>query len=184
MSSVAEVRLWDRTIGAVSVEDGSDVAAFQYDASFLRSGIEIAPIHLPLAPAPYRFPSLNRDSFHGLPGLLADSLPDRYGTALINAWLAGEGRSPNSANAVERLCYTGRRGTGALEFEPAGGPAQSPSGDIKIAALVKLASQVLSERRQLNTSLSGERPWPASQALIRAVPYLSGSESASRPGRP
>ena len=105
MSTVAEVRLWGRTIGAVSVEEGSDVAAFQYDAYFLRSGIEIAPIHVPLSSTAYRFPSLNRESFHGLPGLLADSLPDRYGTALINAWLAGQGRSPDSANAVEAVLH-------------------------------------------------------------------------------
>ncbi len=177
MSTVAEVRLWDRTIGAVSVEDGSDVAAFQYGASFLRSGIEIVPIHLPLAPAPYLFPSLNRDSFHGLPGLLSDSLPDRYGTALINAWLAGEGRSPNSANAVERLCYTGRRGTGALEFEPAAGPAPSPSDDIHIAALVKLASEVLSERRELNTSLSGGQEGQAIRDILSVGTSAGGARA-------
>ena len=169
--------MWGRTIGAVSVEEGSDVAAFQYDSSFLRSGIEIAPMHLPLSSAPYRFPSLNRESFHGLPGLLADSLPDTYGTALINAWLAGQGRSPDSANAVERLCYTGRRGTGALEFEPARGPAPSPSGDIQIAALVKLASQVLSERKQLVTSLSGGQEGQAMRDILSVGTSAGGARA-------
>ncbi len=177
MTTLAEVRLWDRTIGAVSVEDGSDTAGFQYDPAFLRSGIEVAPLHLPLNASPYRFPNLNQDSFHGLPGLLADSLPDRYGTALIDAWLAGKGRSPDSANSVERLCYTGRRGTGALEFEPARPPAPSPSQDIEIAGLVKLASEVLSERKQLSTSLSGGQDEQAMRDILSVGTSAGGARA-------
>ena len=118
MSDVAEVRLWGRTIGAVALEAGSDVAAFEYDPAFARSGIEIAPLTMPLSRRVFRFPELPRETFHGLPGLLADSLPDKFGHALINAWLARQGRPPASMNAVERLCYTGNRGMGALEFRP------------------------------------------------------------------
>ena len=122
MASVAEVRLWGRTIGAVSLEEGTRIAAFQYDPAFLDSGIELSPITMPLSRRIYQFPSLAQVSFHGLPGLLADSLPDKFGDALIDAWLATQGRRPESFNAIERLCYIGVRGMGALEFAPAKGP--------------------------------------------------------------
>ena len=122
MSTVAEVKLWGRTIGAVSLEEDNEIAAFEYDPAFARSGIEIAPLTMPLSNRVYSFPELSRGTYHGLPGLLADSLPDRFGNALIDAWLATQGRTPESFSAVERLCYTGRRGMGALEFEPAIGP--------------------------------------------------------------
>ena len=122
MSTLAEVRLWGRTIGAVSLLDGEDVASFEYDAAFAQSGIQVAPMVMPLSRRVYRFPELSRPTFFGLPGLLADSLPDKFGNALIDAWLASQGRQPGSFNAVERLCYTGERGMGALEFAPAIGP--------------------------------------------------------------
>ncbi|MEZ5504352.1 MAG: HipA N-terminal domain-containing protein [Halioglobus sp.] len=122
MSTVAEVRLWGKTIGAVSLQDGEDVASFEYDAAFAQSGIQVAPIAMPLSRRVFRFPELASQTFLGLPGLLADSLPDRFGNALIDAWLASQGRPAHSFNAVERLCYTGERGMGALEFAPAIGP--------------------------------------------------------------
>jgi len=92
VSDVADVRLWGRSIGAVALETGSDVAAFEYDPAFVHSGIEIAPLTMPLSRRVFRFPELPRETLHGLPGLLADSLPDRFGHALINAWLARQGR--------------------------------------------------------------------------------------------
>ena len=146
---MAEVRLWGRTIGAVSLLDGEDVAAFEYDAGFARSGIQVAPLMMPLSRRVYRFPELPRQTFLGLPGLLADSLPDRFGNALIDAWLAAQGRTPESFNAVERLCYTGTRGMGALEFAPATGPGARPSERVEVDRLVALASQVLSHRNDL-----------------------------------
>ncbi len=93
-------------IGAVSIEDGATTATFEYDPAFIRSGIEVAPLMMPLSRRLYSFPALRPETFHGLPGLLADSLPDRFGNALIDAWLARSGRMPESFNAVERLCYT------------------------------------------------------------------------------
>ena len=90
--TLAEVKLWGRTIGAVSLEDGSPFAAFQYDPAFARSGIEVSPITMPLGDRVYVFSDLPQKTFHGLPGLLADSLPDRFGNALIDAWLATQGR--------------------------------------------------------------------------------------------
>jgi serine/threonine-protein kinase HipA len=154
MSEQAEIRLWGRTIGAVLLEDGEDIAIFQYTPEFAAGGIEIAPLTMPLRREPYSFPALDYDTFKGLPGLLADSLPDRYGNALINTWLARQGRKPESASAVERLCYMGIRGMGALEFAPSKGPDPTEDEDIQVAELVELASAVLSERDGLEASLA------------------------------
>lgn len=138
--------------------DGGGTATFQYEPDFVASGIQVAPLAMPLREDPYAFPSLARETFHGLPGLLADSLPDRYGHALINAWLASQGRTPDSFDAVERLCYIGRRGMGALEFFPTRGPQPEKGHELQIAALVELASDVLARREELVTSLAeGER---------------------------
>lgn len=146
---IAEVRLWGRSIGAVSLDEGRDVAAFQYDPQFARSGIELSPLVMPLSEQVYQFPALPRDTFHGLPGLLADSLPDQFGNALIDAWLATQGRTPESFSAVERLCYTGMRGMGALEFAPALGPKSGKTTKIEVDALVQLAGEVLTHRGDL-----------------------------------
>jgi serine/threonine-protein kinase HipA len=143
---IAEVQLWGRTIGAVSLEEGREVAAFQYDPAFARSGIELSPLAMPLHQQVYEFPTLSRSTFHGLPGLLADSLPDKFGNSLIDAWLATQGRTPESFQAVERLCYTGARGMGALEIAPVQGPKSRTTSKIEIDALVRLASEVLTHR--------------------------------------
>ena len=157
MSTVAEVRLWGRTIGAVALQDGAEIAAFEYDPDFIRSGIEIAPLTMPLARRVYSFPALGREAFHGLPGLLADSLPDRFGNVLINAWLATQGRSPESFNAVERLCYTGTRGMGALEYAPVLGPSRSGRAKhIEIDRLVEFASEILTHRNNLQASFGDD----------------------------
>jgi serine/threonine-protein kinase HipA len=154
VSTLAEVRLWGTGIGAVSIAQDSRAAVFQYAPEFLDSGIEVSPLLMPLRTAPYTFGALSYESFRGLPGLLADSLPDRYGHALIDAWLAGQGRTPESFDAVERLCYIGRRGMGALEFLPSRGPQPSPVHDLHVAELVELASEVLAGRQQLLASLA------------------------------
>jgi serine/threonine-protein kinase HipA len=153
VSEDAEVRLWGRTIGAVSLETGDLAAAFQYLPDFAASGIEVAPLAMPLRAAPFAFPDLPYRSFKGLPGLLADSLPDRYGNALINTWLARQGREPGSANAVERLCYTGQRGIGALEYLPYEGPETTFGEEVQIGRLVELASAILSARDGFETAL-------------------------------
>lgn len=146
---IAKVQLWGRTIGAVSLDEGREVAAFQYDADFARSGIELSPLVMPLSERVYEFPALPRTTFHGLPGLLADSLPDKFGNTLIDAWLATQGRTPESFNAVERLCYTGSRGMGALEFAPVMGPKPRRASKIEVDALVRLAGEVLMHRGDL-----------------------------------
>jgi len=146
---IARVQLWGRTIGAVSLEEGRDVAAFQYEPEFVRSGIELSPLVMPPSERVVEFPALPRNTFHGLPGLLADSLPDKFGNALIDAWLATQGRTPESFNAVERLCYTGTRGMGALEFAPVIGPKSRKASKIEVDALVRLAGEVLTHRGDL-----------------------------------
>lgn len=154
MSEEARVRLWGRTIGAVLLEEGEETAVFQYTPEFAASGIQVSPQVMPLRDTPYSFPALSYETFKGLPGLLADSLPDKYGNALINRWLARQGRNPESANAVERLCYMGIRGMGALEFAPVKGPDPTPDEDIQIAELVELASAILSERDEFEATLA------------------------------
>lgn len=175
--TIAEVRLWGRTIGAVSLEDGGRTAAFQYDPAFARSGIQISPITMPLSDRVYVFPELPPRTFHGLPGLLADSLPDRFGNALIDAWLATQGRTPESFNAVERLCYTGTRGMGALEFAPAIGPKPHPAKKIEISALVKLASEVLAHRQKLKTTFASEKRKAALGDILRVGTSAGGARA-------
>lgn len=177
MTSVAEVRLWGRTIGAVSLEDGEVDAAFQYDPTFATSSIELSPITMPLSNRIYSFPSLPGDTFHGLPGLLADSLPDRFGNMLIDAWLATRGRQPGSLNAVERLCYTGSRGMGALEFVPAEGPKPNTSNTIQVDQLVELASEILSQRGQFQGSLSEDNRQGALADILRVGTSAGGARA-------
>lgn len=140
------VRLWGRDIGAVSWLPERELGVFQYAPEFVGSGIEVAPLMMPLREAPYEFPALPRAAFKGLPGLLADSLPDKFGNALIDSWLASQGRPPESLNPVERLCYIGRRGMGALEYQPALIGPQRKGATLEVAALVELANRVLDER--------------------------------------
>jgi len=152
MSTIAEVRIWGSTIGAVALEDDHEIASFQYDPDFAQSGIEVAPLKMPLSERVYSFPALARESFHGVPGLLADSLPDKFGNALIDVWLANQGRDSDSFNAIERLCYTGSRGMGALEFVPATGPQPAKDHRLQVAQLVTLASDILTHRDSLKTN--------------------------------
>ena len=177
MSTLAKVRLWGRTIGAVSLQDGEDVASFEYDAEFAQSGIQVAPIMMPLSRRVFRFPELSRPTFLGLPGLLADSLPDKFGNALIDAWLASQGRQPGSFNAVERLCYTGERGMGALEFAPVIGPRAKETTHIEVGKLVELASEILIHRNKLQTTLAAEGREDALRDILRVGTSARGARA-------
>ena len=177
MTTVAEVRLWGRTIGAVSLGDGEQFAEFQYDPAFAQSGIEVSPLTMPLATRVYRFPELAPNTFHGLPGMLADSLPDRFGHALVDAWLASQGRTPDSFNAVERLCYTGARGMGALEFRPARGPAARQASHVEIDRLVQLASEILTHRDSLDVSFAGDEKKAALTEILRVGTSAGGARA-------
>jgi len=178
LNTLGEVNLWGRTIGAVSLLEGDDVAAFEYDVQFAQSGIQVAPIVMPLSRRVYRFPELSRLTFLGLPGMLADSLPDKFGNALINAWLASQGRQPDSFNAVERLCYTGERGMGALEFAPAMGPKKArQTARIEVDKLVELASEVLTNRNNLQASFENEDKAAALGDILRVGTSAGGARA-------
>ncbi len=154
-ATVATVRLWGNRVGAVAWNEDQGFAAFEYDPSFARSSLEIAPLTMPLGAGIFSFPELNNRTYYGLPGLVADSLPDRYGTRLIELWLQRQGRSLETFNPIERLCYMGNRGMGALEFEPALVSRQR-SIRVEIAELVALAGKILSQRESLLVNLSDD----------------------------
>jgi serine/threonine-protein kinase HipA len=174
---IARVQLWGRTIGAVSLEEARETAAFQYDREFAQSGIEVSPLSMPLSPQVYEFPALPRNTFHGLPGLLADSLPDKFGNALIDAWLATQGRRPEDFSAVERLCYIGTRGMGALEFAPVLGPRPRKATKIDIDALVRLAGEVLTHRSNLHGHFHQPRKEKALRDILRVGTSAGGARA-------
>ena len=177
MSQGAKVRLWGRTIGAVALEEGDRVATFEYDPAFARSGIEVSPLTMPLSSRVFAFPELSRQTYYGLPGFLADSLPDKFGNALIDTWLATQNRKPDSFNAIERLCYTGQRGMGALEFSPEIGPKVSQARKIQINQLVDLASDILTNRNDLKASFETQSRKQALTGILRVGTSAGGARA-------
>lgn len=174
---ITEVQLWGRTIGAVGVLNGSDVATFEYDPMFVRSGIEVAPLMMPLRSGVFSFPGLRREAFYGLPGMLADSLPDAFGNALIDAWLGTQGLIPSSFSPVQRLCYVGKRGMGALEFLPAIGPKPHTSSRIDVDALVQLAGEILMQRAALSTHFGRSENDKAVRDILRVGTSAGGARA-------
>ena len=148
MITACEVYLWGTRIGVIYQDNHLSPGRFEYDKKFLNSGIELSPFMMPLSGRIYSFPELVRlEAFHGLPGLFADSLPDKFGNAVIEQWLISHGRSISSFSAIERLCYTGKRGMGALEYVPATESAASDE-DIDVTDMVELATEVLADKEQ------------------------------------
>ena len=156
MLSTAEVYMWGTRIGIVHLENGKAFAAFEYDRDFLKSHIEVSPLYMPLSGRVYEFPDLVGEAFHGVPGMLSDSLPDKFGNAVINQWLVSQGRSLHEFNAIDRLCYTGERAMGALEYIPANGPHNEIDESINVAEMVRFASDVLYKRKNAMTHMSDE----------------------------
>jgi serine/threonine-protein kinase HipA len=160
--TTATVKLWGTVVGYVSMEPNETFARFEFDPRFKAMNIELAPLKMPIgSDRVYQFPDLHPRSFHGLPGLLADSLPDKYGNKLIDVWLASAGRSSESFNAVDRLCYTGRRGMGALEFEPSTAATSGPDRQLELKELTELASMAFASKKTLDTRLTksdGDKP--------------------------
>ena len=177
LNNDARVILWGSMIGAVTWLEDREIGVFQYSPDFLQSGIEIAPISMPLAEFPYEFPALARNTFKGLPGLLADSLPDKYGSAIIDAWLASQNRTAASFHPVERLCYVGRRGMGALEFEPATLDPPDSERAVEVASLVKLINRILDERTGLEGVFSGDDDREAINDILRVGTSAGGARA-------
>lgn len=169
---VVEVRIWNRRAGAVALDSNLGCYAFEYDPAFLSSGIEIAPIAMPLAAGrePFVFPDLPKHTFLRLPAAIADALPDDFGNALIDAWLAKEGIAKERVTPLDRLAYMGKRAMGALEFRPAHELPKSPTA-IEMSDLVEsarlavrgeladdaLAAAALAQIIQVGTSAGGAR---------------------------
>lgn len=150
MNDTAEVYLWGTRIGIIHQDISKKYASFEYDESFVDSRIELSPLRMPLGKKVYEFPSLAGEPFYGMPGLVADSLPDRFGNAVIEQWLMSLGKSLSDFTAVDRLCYTGKRGMGALEYVPASTDIKDIDEKINVREMVKFASEVLSRREHIS----------------------------------
>jgi serine/threonine-protein kinase HipA len=160
MVSTAYIHIWGKTAGAIAWDSSTGLGSFEFDPAFIRNGWDIAPIKMPLAQGKQIFSfaeTKNSSTFKGLPGLLADVLPDKYGNAIINAWLAGQGRPSDSLNPVELLCFIGKRGMGAMEFEPVEPKSTDKATNIEIGSLVQAAENILSGRQGFESNMtSGE----------------------------
>jgi serine/threonine-protein kinase HipA len=155
-----EVRAWGATVGAVALDPASDVYAFEYDSDWRGRGIELSPLHLPLRPGVFVFPELAERTYHRLPAMVADSLPDRFGNALVTAKLADEGISPGQITPLDRLAYTSDRGMGALEYAP-------PVTAAEHTTAIQLADLVVAARRALQGEFSGDEA--AHEALTQLI---------------
>lgn len=142
-------------VGAVSFDTSTGIGAFEYDQGFIKKGIELSPLKMPLAKQIYSFPELGFNTFKGLPGLIADSLPDDFGNTVLNAWVAAQGRSPDTITPLQRLQYTGKRGMGALEYSPATKmKSLNSSHQVEIESLVSIAQEILDSRGGFTVELN------------------------------
>lgn len=173
MVTTAEVHLWGELIGVALWNEQGGYASFQYTPEFINKGIEVSPILMPLSDRIYSFPELSSQTFLGMPGLLADALPDRFGRALLDQWLAMNNRT--QANPVERLCYQGKRCMGALEFAPAQNRGFDEISVIEVASLVKMASNVLHDRAILQTNMG--QPTEALMDILRVGTSAGGQRA-------
>lgn len=181
---VAEVKIWGKLIGAVAWESDKGLTTFEYDPKFKQLGWDLAPLKMPVFDNrnQFSFPELRKDknseydTFKGLPGLLADALPDKYGNQLINLWLAQQGRPQDSMNPVEMLCFIGTRGMGALEFEPAVLKESKRTFSVEIDSLVATAQKMLNQREAFTTNLNKDEE----QAVLEIL-KIGTSAGGARP---
>ncbi len=171
-----EVKLWGTTIGALSMGEGEAVAQFEYAPDFVGAGVEPSPIMMPVSKQIYSFPLLSR-TFHGLPGLFADSLPDKFGNKIIDSWLMRQGRDPGSFTALERLCYTGNRGMGALEFLPLLGPGSKESESLDVENLRTFAAEVLDRRKSFLTKSLSKKKQKSFEEILRIGTSAGGARA-------
>ena len=149
MINTAEVFLWDTRIGIVHQDDDKPYITFEYDKDFVSSGIEVSPIMMKLSTEQYQFQNLAGDTFRGAPGLVADSFPDKFGSRIIERWIMEQGRSLSNFNTIDRLCFAGTRGMGALEYRPVSGPECIIGSEINLDKMVEFSSKVLSDKKEL-----------------------------------
>jgi HipA-like C-terminal domain./HipA-like N-terminal domain. len=174
MVDIARVNLYGQPVGTFRWDNNRQLAHFEYAESFIGKGLEPSPILMPVRQGRiYSFSDIGRETFKGLPGMLADSLPDTYGRALFDRWLALTGRS--SGNAVETLCFLGKRCMGALEFEPAMDAPYSPDVRIELDSLVEVASEALSEKEEFGANLEEDK-----KAAIAEIVRLGTSAGGQR----
>lgn len=173
-TSVIEVRIWGKRVGAVAPDPRLGCYVFAYDPSWRRRGIELSPITMPLADAQstFAFPNLAEPSYKRLPGLLADALPDDFGNALIDAWMTNKGIEKRAITTLDRLAYMGKRGMGALEFKPARGAHRESMEPLEMKSLVEAARMVI------NGNLSGDVEAQAALANIIRVGTSAGGARA------
>lgn len=177
----AYIYLWDDLVGAVSWNPDREFATFEFDKSHLAKGLDLSPLKMPVSEArrgasKFAFPNLSRRTFRGLPGMLADALPDRFGNSIIDAWLARQGRTPKDFSPVERLCYTGKRAMGALEFSPVISDTIDQSVPVEISKLVDVVQTITNERAGLKTDFRHD----ISEAMMNII-RVGTSAGGARP---
>ena len=177
---IAYVRIWGMLVGAVLWDPDKEFATFEFDRKFLGKGLDLSPLKMPItgarrSTARFEFHTLPRRTFKGLPGLLADALPDIFGNSIIDSWLARSGRTPDSFSPVERLCYTGKRAMGALEFSPVINEALETSVPVEISELINLAQMVTDERSKLKTHFEDNISSEALLDIIRVGTSAGGN---------
>lgn len=164
MVDVAKVNMFGMPVGTFRWDERYEVVRFEYDTSFVGRGLEPSPLMMPVRMGRvYSFGDLDKETFKGLPGMLADSLPDTYGRALFDKWLALTGRT--SSNPIETLCFLGKRCMGALEFEPAMDIAYDKNAKFEIDSLVNVASEALSQKSSFGVNLNDDKKTAIAEIL-------------------
>lgn len=184
MVKTAFIKIWGETIGAIAWDQDQQLGLFEYDAKFVQKGWDLAPLKMPITSSQtiFSFPELRpsrnseHNTFKGLPGLLADALPDKYGNQLIDIWLAQQGRPEKSMNPVEQLCFIGSRGMGALEFEPSQLKEKQNTFKVEVESLVDLARKMLNNRNDFNVNVKGDQ-----EAAMKQIITIGTSAGGARP---
>lgn len=177
---VASVKYREQDVGAISFNTETGIGSFEYEPAFVKTGIELSPLKMPLSRRIYSFPEADRDVFFGLPGMVADSLPDDFGNAVLDAWFARQGLPLTEITPIQRLKYTGRRGMGALTYHPASRrKGLDTSRLVEIEALVSVAQQVLDERAQFGVRLAPHGS--ADEEAMLALLSVGVSAGGARP---
>jgi len=178
MIRTAYINIWNKRVGAVAWNENDGIATFEYEPDFIQSGLDLSPIMMPIhESSSYQFQEhRNTSTFKGLPGMLADVLPDKYGNALINQWLIRNKRLPNSINPVETLCFIGERAMGALEFEPTVPKAKNSSIKLEMDELIDITSKILSGRQEFLTQLEPDQE-KALQAILKIGTSAGGARA-------